>query len=76
MTKNCYIVAGPGRTGSRLICSLLEQATGSPVVTHYTHNKINNLKEWIYHTHNPKLQLDPSIKVICSTRKNIFDTVS
>jgi hypothetical protein len=72
--NNCYIVAGPGRTGSSLIAAELGQALGVPVLTDSTINRIT-ADCCVVHTHNPRLQLDPDACVIVSHRRNLFDTI-
>jgi hypothetical protein len=70
--NNFYIVAGPGRTGSTLITSLLSKNLKLPI---FYDTSMTTSQPFVMQTHNPKLQLDPAITVIYADRKNLFDTV-
>ena len=70
-----YLVAGPGRTGSVLVATLLSKATGFRMVTDITPSKTEIDATVIYHSHIATMQLPEDVVVVCPVRANLFDTV-
>jgi hypothetical protein len=62
-----YIVAGPGRTGSSLITTILSDTLGLKKI--FRPKDTKQLSRWVAQTHNPRIQFtDQDVLVIKSTR--------
>ena len=85
-----YIVLGPGRTGSNLICKLLSgnnhipggilNAPRSLDEFDDLHTLLQKNQNVLIHTHNPNIVQDFKLRpeecvIVCCKRKNVFDTV-
>ena len=70
-----YLVAGPGRTGSVLIATLLSKATGFRIVTDITPHKDEIASPVIYHSHIATIQLSEDVITVCPIRTNLFDSI-
>jgi len=68
-----YIVAGPGRTGSTLIWSILSDSLGLKTIL--WPNQADQFDQWVTQTHDPQIQFpDQDVLVIKSTR-DLFSTL-